>query len=189
MRQLSFRALISILTFTVGIMGVALWSIWQFGASAPRSTSADGRQKPSAQPEWKKINMDGKATFYVPADMRTVEMYAASPYRAFRREGMDIAMFYPNIRVGGTCIDHNEENLSKYKVRRTKVAGRDATILTLEVAVFGTQDLHDSEPLKGMTICVPDMGDRKHEFSILARYKNEQDYQDIQRIIDSIQFH
>jgi hypothetical protein len=189
MRQLSFRALVSILTFTLGIMGVALWSIRQFGDSARPASSADGRQKPSVQPEWNKIDMDGKATFYVPADLRTVVLYASSPYRAFRREGMDIAMFYPNIRVGGTCIDHNEENLSKYKVSRTKVAGRDATILTLEVAVFGDQDIHDSEPLKGMTICVPDMGDGEHEFSILARYKNEQDYQDIQRIIDSIQFH
>ena len=133
--------------------------------------------------------MDGKATFYVPANMRAGVLYAAWPYRVFLREGMDIAMFYSNIRVGGTCIDHNEENLSKSKVSRTKVAGRDATILKLEVAAFDFGDLHNSELLKGVTICVPDVGDGEHEFSISARYKNEQDYQDIQQIIDSIHFH
>ena len=189
MRRLSFRAIVLILTFTLGMMAVALWSVRQIGHSVRPAASADGRPKPSVQPEWTKINMDGKVTFYVPADLKQGVLDAGEPYRAFYREGMEIAMFYPNIGAGGTCISHDKEELDKYKVRRTKVAGRDATFLTHEVAVFLYQDLSHPDALKGITMCVPDMGDGEHEFSILARYKNEQDYQDIQRIIDSIQFH
>jgi hypothetical protein len=43
--------------------------------------------------------------------------------------------------------------------------------------------------LKGMTVCVPDVGDGEYELNILARYKDERDYQDLLRIIDSIEFH
>lgn len=189
MRRLSFRALVSILTFTLGITAAALWSIRQIGRSARPAASADARPDPSVQPEWKKINMDGKATFYVPADLTPGRLNAGEPYRAFHREGMEIMMFYPNIGAGGMCLDHNEENLSKHKVSRTKVAGRDATLLTLDVAVLSYDDLSRPEALKGITICVPNIGDGEHEFSILARYKSEQDYQDIQRILNSIQFH
>jgi hypothetical protein len=188
-QRLSFRALVSILTFTVGITAVALWSIRQFGRCAQPATSANERPKPSVQPEWRKINMDGKATFYVPADMETGVLYAGQPYKAFLREGMEIAMFYSDIGAGGTCISHHEDALNKDKVRRTEVAGRDATLLTLEYAVFLYHNLDHPDALKGITVCVPDMGDGEHEFEILARYKNEQDYQDIQRILDSIQFH
>lgn len=189
MRRLSFRALISILTFTLGITAVALWSIGQIGRSARPTTGADGRPNPSIEPEWKKINMDGRATFYVPADLAPGRLDAGEPYRAFYRGGMEIIMLSPRIGVGGTCVAHNEENLSKHKVSRIRVARREATLETHQIATFGYFDLRRPDALKGITICVPNVGDGEHEFSILARYKSEQDYQDIQRILDSIRFH
>lgn len=189
MRRLSFRALISILTFTLGVTTAALWSIRQIGRSARPATGADARPEPSVRPEWKKINMDGRVTFYVPADLAPGRLDVGEPYRAFRREGMEIMMLSPHIGVGATCVMHNEENLSKHKVSKTKVAGRDATLLIHEIAVFGYFDPRRPDALKGITVCVPDAGDGEHEFSILARYKSEQDYQDIQRIVDSIRLH
>jgi hypothetical protein len=182
MRPLTFRAIVSILTFTLGVTAAAVWSARYFYYSARPPAGA-------AQPEWKEVDIDGKVTFRVPANLTTALIDTTSPYRAFRREGMDISVSRENIHTGGTCVIHGEENLSKSKVKRMRVAGRDATVLNLEVAAFGPQHLYDSELLKGMTVCVPDVGDGEHEFSILARYKDERDYQDVLRIIDSIEFH
>jgi hypothetical protein len=116
-------------------------------------------------------------------------MDTTSPYRAFRREGIDISVSLENIHTGGTCVIHGEENLSKSKVKRARVGGRDATVLNLEVAAFVPRPLSGDEVLKGMTVCVPDVGDGEHELNILAGYKDERGYQDVLRIIDSIEFH
>lgn len=182
MRRLTFRAIVSILTFTLGVTAAAVWSARYFYNNARPAAVA-------AQPGWKEVDMGGKVTFRVPANLETVSMDNTAPYMSFRRKGMDIAMFPSAIHVGSTCVIHGEENLSKSKVKRTRIGGRDATVLNLEVAVFGPQHLYDTELLKGMTVCVPDTGDGEHEFSILARYKDERDYQDVLRIIDSIEFH
>lgn len=183
MRPPTFRAIVSVLTFTLGVTAAAAWSARYFYNNARPPAAA-------ARPGWRDVDMGGKVTFSIPADLETLDMETSPrPYASFRREGMGITMYPELIHVGGVCVDHREEKLSKSKVKGTKVGGRDATVLYHEVTVFGPQDLNDSELLKGITICVPDVGDGEHEFSIIAGYKDERDYQDVQQVIDSIEFH
>jgi hypothetical protein len=58
----------------------------------------------AAQPEWKEVDIDGKVTFRVPTNLTTAAMDTTSPYKAFRREGMDIALFSPNIHTGSRRV-------------------------------------------------------------------------------------
>jgi hypothetical protein len=190
MRQLAFRVLIAAVTFTLGSVA-AWWSVRYFSAADQLATDEQKhilKTGQTAPPEWKKINMEGKATFHIPPSLKPEVLDAYPIYRAFHSEGLEVSMFYYRIGTGGPCIAHAEEKLSKHKVSKTRVGGREATLLNIEKAVFGPQHLKEPEPLRGLTICVPSVGDGEHEFNILVRYKSEQDFQDTQRIIDSIKF-
>lgn len=138
---------------------------------------------------WGGIKMGKAVTFFLPPGLEAGDADAIGTYSMFRREGLEVNLNYTYIGASATCINHKEEGLSRDKVSKTKIAGRDATLLHLERATFGPIEPARPEILKGLTICVPDVGDSKHEFAVAARYKTEQDYQVVQQIVGTIRFH
>jgi hypothetical protein len=98
--------------------------------------------------------MGGAVTFLLPPGLEAGYTDAPRAYTMFRREGMEVNFNYTYIGASATCINHKEERLSRDKVLKTKVAGKDATLLHLERATFGPIDLSETQVLKGLTICV-----------------------------------
>jgi hypothetical protein len=192
MRQLTVRVLVASLTFTLGMVTATWLSLTYFSQSnqvvLPTDANLDStvRAGEVSSPAWEKIRLGGKATFYVPQGVRPRILSTTIPYKAFRREGMEVMMFLDRIGQSAPCIAHSDAKLRRYDLSRMTVGDRDATAGSIENAAF---DMDDTEPLKGVIICVPSIGDGEHEFVILARYKAEQDRQDIIRTINSITFH
>lgn len=191
MRRLTLRALVALLTFVVGVAAATLWSMHYFGLSDQPHAPADAKPGDgggAAPAQWQKIDLDGKASFLIPLSLKPTVLYTSRPYSAFRRDGMDFTMLYRRAGTSAACIHHKEEKFSKSKVSAITVADKPATIRNEESAVFGPEDLNAIGPLKGVTICVPHVGDSEHEVAIVARYRDEQDYQDLRQVIDSIEF-
>ena len=190
MRRLTFRVIVAVVTFTLGIATATWWSLKHCSRSGP-AVSATGAG-PDLTPaeaslaEWKRVSLNGKATFAVPPHLTPMMLDTSVPHRAFHREGMEVTMFLNGIGGSGPCITHADKKLRRYEISGIKVGDRDATVGFLESAVF---DLGDTQPLKGMIMCVPSIGDGEHEFVVKARYQGEQDRQDILRIVNSVKFH
>lgn len=189
MRQLTLRIIVAVVAFTLGT-ATATWCSLKYFSQRGRAISATNASSGSAggeasRPEWEKVDIYGKATFYVAPHLTPRRLSNSIPHRAFRREGMEVTMFLDRIGASAPCIAHADKNLRRYEVSRIKVGDREATMGNLESAVF---DLGDTQPLKGLTVCVPSIGDGQHEFVVLARYKGEQDRQDVMRIVNSIRF-
>jgi hypothetical protein len=70
------------------------------------------------------------------------------------------------------------------RIERTVVDGRESILERKETIPF---DIEHEEPiLKGILICVPDLPNGN--FFAVGRYKSEDDYRVLQKIVDSIKF-
>jgi hypothetical protein len=186
--------MIELSAFALGIIVNAFWVGGYFsnGKPLPPAALVDGaatsRLEEALPRGWPEVYMIGKVAFFVPPDVKSYPTDVLTPYRAFYREGLEVSTAYTYAPYSVVCRQHADDKFDKAKVARTKVAGREATILHGGRAAYGTTDDSYSEPLGGLTVCVPDTGDGRREFTIVVRYKTGQDYQDAVRIIDSVRF-
>jgi hypothetical protein len=124
---------------------------------------------------------------FIPHGLRQIDRGPNPLYRDFRNNNMQFFTMYTNQDGGATCVVQNRDRAEK-KATLSEVTldGRAATIEYFDGVTF---ELYQPEPiLKGLTICVPDVGDGEHEFAIVAKFKGDQDYQIVRQIIDSIRF-
>lgn len=192
MRQLTKPAKMALIILALGMAAAILAETHNFKARRELGMRSRVELKPPTSSEgdvlldWQKIDMDGKAIFYIPADLRPVIKDTGYLYRAFRNDKMEVLMYYRG-NEGATCIaSRNERLVTRAKITRTIVDGRAATLENIEKISFGLTD--DKPLLKGFVMCVPDVGDGQHEFIIVGKYQSEQDHQILQRIIGSIKF-
>jgi hypothetical protein len=193
MKHLSFRLLIAVITFTLGIAASTLWAMNYFSLINKPVMLASSEPQPLTQMAgdiptgWRKVDMEGNASFDIPPGLKEERMDLSSLYRSFRNESMKIVALYNRRGAGATCTVQNDEKaVPRSELSPTTVGGRAATIDYLEKTTFDIDDA--TATFKGMIICVPDVGDGKHEFAVIAKYKEEQDYQNVRRVIDSIKF-
>src|SRR4051812_47226374 len=119
MRQLTFRALVGAMAFTLGSVAGTLWPLKHFSRSDSGVPVTNvGEASPA---EWKKVSFDGKATFRVPPHLRPRTLSTSVPYRAFRREEMEVTLFLNGIGGSGPCIAHADKKLRRYEISRIKV--------------------------------------------------------------------
>jgi hypothetical protein len=194
MRQLTFRLLIASFTFAIGIAAFTLWTLRYFSRAEKSAKSVISEPRSNTQggaipPDWQKVDMEGKATFYIPPALSPAFTDRQLINRHFRNENSEIWIFYHRAGGGVACMQHGDEKLSKSKTTKMKVAGMDASIENLKSAIFNLFFLNTPEARqRGMIICVPDVGDGEHELEIYGRYNGDQDYQTVWRIINSISF-
>lgn len=86
------------------------------------------------------------------------------------------------------CVaQSNQMQSSAIKVEPMIIDGREARIQRVDKIPFNLEDDADLA-VSGFLICVPNVGDDAHEFSIVGKYKTPDHYQTLYRIVDSIQF-
>jgi hypothetical protein len=193
MHRLTIRLLIAICTFALGITIVALWAhhyfdfIKDLNGPTSKGSPPPSQTEANIPPGWEKVDMDGKATFFIPPGLRRVNRDPNHLYRDFRSDSMQFFTMYTNQDGGATCVVQNRERAEKKPgLSEITIDGRNATIQYFDKTTF---EIYQPEPvLKGLTICVTDVGDGEHEFGIVAKFKGDQDYQIVRRIIDSIKF-
>jgi hypothetical protein len=192
LRQLTIAVFIAILAFGLGIVMAFWWirhdsnlkSFLVQTSDAPKATSQTTAETP---PGWQKIDMNGAVTFYIPPGLRPVIKDTPHLYSAFRNDSMEIFASYDLRSKIATCIVQNDKRVvPRTELTKTTVGGQVAFLENIEKITF---DMYQTEPvLKGVAICVHDVGDSKHQFAVVGMYKGDQDYQTLRRIIDSIKF-
>ncbi len=138
--------------------------------------------------DWRRIEIQDGVVVYVPPDLRSEVNDHAPGYRGFRNETMQVLMDYGRFNEVTTCIVQNGRRIDHQVILSdTRIDGREARIEKIDRMPF---NLDDDAKLagKGFEICVPDVGDGAHEFAVVGKYKSDQDYQTLYRIIDSIKF-
>ena len=192
MRQLKTNLFVAVGILLLGTAAATLWTTHHFNLAVRQPARISDEPNLGSQTErnvpadWQGINIEGNAAFFIPPGLRPVIHDTGSLYKAFRNDSMEVFMYYPSKKDGTCILTKNESLVTKAKVTKTTVGGRDATMEHTEKTSFGLED--DRPILKGFIICVPDPGDGEHEFVIVGKYKSDQDYQILRRIIDSIRF-
>src|SRR5947208_1787024 len=136
--------------------------------------------------DWRRIEIQDQVDFYIPSDFRSDAVDRTGGFRRFRTDSMEILMDYGLAQHVTTCVvQSNEMTRSKMKFETVRIDGREGRVERLDRIPFNLED--DAElAVKGFLICVPDVGDGTHEFAVIGKYKSEQDYQTLCRILDSI---
>jgi hypothetical protein len=164
MHRLPLRLLIAICTFALGIAIVALWAQHYLDSEKDFASFVSKESEPGVPTDrgisapWEKIDMEGKVTFHVPPGLRRINRGATPPNRDLRNDSMQFFAMYANQGVGATCTVQNRERAEeKAGLSEITIAGREATIEYIDQVTF---ESYQTEPiLKGLTICVSDVGD------------------------------
>ena len=174
MRNLLMRFIAALLTFSVGVGVFLLWGSLQAVEEIPAP-----RQRPVIPDGWVKVEADGKFSFYIPPDMRPVEL---SCYLS-DFEGSDM-LVNQNLFLGYgygervSCADlpsHlDSAALQKFSVT---VGGKTAT-LTKEVE--GNRSW--------MHLCFPSMGHGKTKLYLRAMYVDARGANIAMQVFDTIKF-
>jgi hypothetical protein len=184
MRKLTVSIFIAASTFILGITVFTLWTLRYFNGDEKITTVTNTEAQ--FQSKWQKINIDNKASFYIPPGLEPQVRDTPYLYRSFRDEDMDIlAVYYPR-NANATCNIKNPEKvfLQSEWSKRT-IDGRDASIGWVGKK---PRDLEGDTPfLETVIICVPNV-DGEYEFQMVAMYKKEQDYETVLKVINSIKF-
>lgn len=181
MGKLTFRLTIAVITFTLGIGVATFWTVSHFRHGEKNIKLAE-----ESTPEgWQRIDMAGKATFYIPPGLREIKFDTDALSRTYQNDSQEFLFIYD--RSVPVCYAQKDENIvPKSKLIKTKVDGRDATLENVDQIPL---DFYKGGPvLKGVLICVPNVDSNGYQFEILAKYKNEQDYENVFRVVNSIKF-
>jgi hypothetical protein len=89
--------------------------------------------------------------------------------------------------VTGCTVQNNQLQASAIKVKPIGIDGKVGRIQRLDKTQFNVDD-DASQAVKEILICVPNVGDNAHQFSVAGKYKSTEDDQTLSRIIDSIRF-
>jgi hypothetical protein len=181
MRKLTFRLAIAVITFSLGIAVATFWTISHF-----RRVEKNIKLAEESAPEgWQRIDMAGKATFHIPPGLREIKFDTDALSRTYRNDSLELLFIYD--RSVPVCYAQKDENIvPKSRLIKTKVDGKDATLENVDQIPLDSYK--DGPVVKGIMICVPEVDSSGYQFEILAKYKNEQDYENVLRVVNSIKF-
>jgi hypothetical protein len=191
MRQLTLRFFIASCTFIIGISAFTLCTVKYFNKREKGYQS--GELKPASPIEgnipnnWQKVDMENKAFFYIPPSLESKIKNTNYLYRSFQNEDIDILAVYRRRDTNATCdMQNSKEIFPQSKWSKVTIDGKDATIGWVGKMPLDLES--NTQFLDTVIVCVPNVGDGGYEFQMVAMYKNEQDYRDVQRVINSIRF-
>ena len=138
----------------------------------------------ATQSGWQEIDLDGKASFSIPRGLRKVFREAPKPYRDFRSENLEIFIYQQSLGAP-TCQEYAETLARKDRISNVSIGDRQAILQDIGETTF---DIEANEPiLKGFIICVPEIGGTG--MIVVGKYKTQQDYDVLRKIIESVEFH
>lgn len=140
-------------------------------------------QSQDTQAGWQRIDLDGKAIFSVPGSLSPA--LKRPVFRAFTNyETLWFSMYQSETEEAYCDFYAKSVVSSDSQIESIVVDGRKSVLERRKTIPF---DIEHEEPiLKGIVICVPDSPNRS--FFVVGKYKSEDDYHVLQKIIDSIKF-
>jgi hypothetical protein len=173
MRKLTIRFIVALLTFSVGVGVFLISGLLQAVEEVPVL-----RQRPAIPERWEKVEAEGKFSFYIPPEMREVELscYLSDWKGGDMLANESIALDY---RYGerGSC-----DRLLRHP--------DSATMQSSSVAVGGRTAMltkWTGGGLSQMRLCFPDVGDGKTKLYLRAMYDDARGADIARQIFDTIE--
>jgi len=187
---MKLRLVIVLVALVTGITIAVLWGTLRGGPfRAPKklvTTESDGRGRQNdSGAEWQRIDMDGKVTFLVPPDLSPAYNDWEQLSRKFIKEGT--LWFYIYQRKGPEQCDSYKLGARKSsRFEDVFIDGQKALIEWIDEV--GWEIDQDKPVLKGLMICIPDFPNGERGFVLVGKYKSDQEYEILKRIIESVKF-
>ena len=99
---------------------------------------------------------------------------------------MEILINYDSAEKVVAC-EIQKAHASRIKVEPISIDRKEAQVEWLEKTAFNLDD-DASMAVKGFAICVPNVGDNVHSFSVVGKYRSAEDYRTLSRVLGSIRF-
>ena len=184
MKKLTLRFFIALLTFAIGVTAATLWALGYFHKEVQVERELSNAAPAYVPQGWQEVNMDGIVTFYLPTDLKQM-IYDGCPGRTFYNQHMQFSFFYGSCS-SGTCGVHAGHEINGLRLSQIMIDGRSATLANMDKRKF---DLVENGPeVQSIDICIPKSVDDGANIAITAEYKDQQDLENINRIINSIKF-
>jgi hypothetical protein len=173
MRKLTFGLIVAILTFTVGVAIFVLCGSLQALEEIPAP-----QQRPAIPEGWKKVEAEGRFSFYLPPDMKSVELSCyLSDWEGFdilanQSLGLDYG-YGARVSCDRLLSLSDKATLQTFSV---EVGGRKAT---LSKWVDGTGSR--------MRLCIPDVGDGKTKLNLRVMYNDARGADMARQVFDTIE--
>ncbi|HXD32799.1 MAG TPA: hypothetical protein VN643_16875 [Pyrinomonadaceae bacterium] len=150
-------------------------------------TTESGRRDPKNDSgrDWQRIDMDGKVTFLVPPELSPAFKRWKPLSRLFVKEGNLWFSIYQ--RKGPEECEYYKLGASQgSRFEDFFIDGQKALLERREEIPW---DIDQDKPvLKGLVICVPDFSNGERGFVLVGKYKSDQDYEILKRIVESVKF-
>lgn len=151
------------------------------GQSAPVTS-----QQKDAVAGWQIIDLDGKASFSVPLELSPAFKHPEPTFKAFTNK-VTLWFSMRQLTKSEPSCDFYAKRLASKESRfeSTVVDGKEAILERRKTIPF---DIEQEQPiLQGIIFCVPP-SEGSAGFIIVGKYKTDDDYQVLQKIVDSIKF-
>ena len=194
MNRFKIGLAVALVTFIIGVIAASLWVIHHqhlHESSSPPPTVAI-RQMPNHPDGWKRINVDGKLSFYLPPDMEqekepvgNIEYFG--PHQSFGSETLSVGYVYVEKRcneelwrgtVSCELLTREPQGVSSFQSSEVEINGRRARQIFLQ---------WDKPKLSVMRVCFPDVGDGT-VFTLSVNSKDEQGLDVAKQVFSSIGF-
>ena len=196
MRKMTTRLAIALLTFSFGIVTAGLWASLRFRqteeVSTLKSTVTEARMVLDDLDGWKKIDVEGKFSFYLPPNMEEMTPpNIPEADRVFRRrktsEDESLYLYYTYGRRASCDKDADFSNKEISQKSEIVIGGKRAKLnvwQTERAKYFSNLSL-----LPEMTLCFPDVGQSKGKLYLYTSARNLEALEVARQIFNSIKFH
>ena len=184
---------VALVTFIIGVVAAALWVIHNqhLPEPSPPAPAVAIQQTPTHPDEWKRIDVDGKLSFYLPPDMEqekevgNIEYFG--PNKAFGSKTLSVGYVYVEQRyneelwrgkVSCELLTKEPQDVSDFQSSEVEINGRRARQIFWQ---------SEKPKLNVMPVCFPDVGDGT-VFTLSVNSKDEQGLGVAKQVFSSIEF-
>jgi hypothetical protein len=185
------RVLVFLCAVAIGVTVAALRGILNSSLLRAPSAPVNGEFDPTSSEKdtglrWQRIDMAGQASFSIPLELTPAFKHPEPTFKALTNK-VTLWFSMRQLTKSEPSCDFYAKRLASKESRfeSTVVDGKEAILERRETIPF---DIEQEQPiLKGIIFCVPP-SEGSAGFTIVGKYKTDDDYQVLQKIIDSIKF-
>jgi hypothetical protein len=185
---------VALVTFIIGVVAASLWltNKRHLPEPSPPAPPVAIRQTPEHPDGWKRIDADGKLSFYLPPDMEQEKEPVGNidyfgPHKFFGSKTLSVGYVYVEKRyneelwrgtVSCELLTREPQGVSSFQSSEVEINGRRAKQIFMR---------WDKPKLSVMRVCFPDVGDGT-VFTLSANSKDEQVLDVAKQVFISIEF-
>jgi hypothetical protein len=180
MQKVLARAAVAICALATGVALSHFVRSYRAPAVAPEDIPAVNLRMGRNAEGWKRVDIDGKFSFWLPPTMRLIEHHRVFNVRAGTLGDAFVHIDYAYFQDHSCPSDRDFKQRPDFQTSQLVIAGREGSL-------FSWHDASHPEYL--MTLCFADIGDGRTRLHLRAASNEAQSMQVARQVFDSLEFH